>query len=263
MIKLITCDVDGTLLEDYENKINPELFTLIDKFREKGVLFFAASGRQLYNLERIFAPVKDKIGYIAENGSIMVYENKVLHKSEIDRKLAKNISEKILNKEDAELFICCEKSTYVIPKSAKVERFITGDIPNKMTIIKSFDDIEEDILKVSFFYDKGINADIVDYFIKDFGDKLQHAKSGKDWYDFMNLNTHKGESIKILQKHLGISKEETVSFGDNFNDIEMLNDAKYSYAMENAHQDVKKHAKFICKDVVETLKELYRKFFGE
>ena len=263
MIKLITCDVDGTLLKDYADKINPELFTLINKFYEKNVLFFASSGRQLYNLQQIFSPVKDKIGYIAENGALMVYNNETLYKSSIDKALAKNISKKILDKDGAELFISGEKLTYVIPKSNKVDRFIKGDIPNKIGVINTFDDIEEDVLKVSFFYEKGLNDDIINYFVKDFGNKFQHAASGDTWYDFMNLNTHKGNAISILQNNKNISKGETIAFGDNFNDIEMFQNAQYSYAMENAHKNVKKHANFICKDVVETLKEIYNKFFKE
>ena len=43
MIKLITCDIDGTLLKGYDDPIQPELFDLIEKFYKKNVLFFAAS----------------------------------------------------------------------------------------------------------------------------------------------------------------------------------------------------------------------------
>ena len=263
MIKLITCDVDGTLLKEYADDINPELFTLIDKFYEKGVLFFAASGRQLYNLQQIFAPVKDKIGYIAENGAIVVHNDNILYKSVIDVELAKSICQKILDKDGVELFICGEHTTYVIPKSDKVKKYISEEIPNKIDVINHFDDIDQDILKVSFFYDGGLNEEIIQYFVKDFGDKFQHATSGKTWYDFMNLNTHKGNAINFLQENINVSNEETVAFGDNFNDIEMLSDAKYSYAMEDAHEDVKKVANYTCKDVVETLKELYNKFFDK
>ncbi len=263
MIKLITCDVDGTLLKEYSDNINPELFDLIDKFYEKGILFFVASGRQLYNLQQIFEPVRDKIGYIAENGAIVVYKDDTLYKSAIDTELAKSICQKILDKDGVELFICGEHTTYVIPKTDKVNQFISGEIPNKIDAISHFDDIDQDILKVSFFYEDGLNNDIIQHFVKDFGDKFQHTASGKTWYDFMNINTHKGNAISFLQQKLNISNEETVAFGDNFNDIEMLADAKYSYAMEDAHKDVKKVAKYTCRDVVETLKDIYNNFFSK
>lgn len=263
MIKLITCDIDGTLLQGYADPIKPELFDLIEKFYKKGVLFFATSGRQLYNLQKIFAPVKDKIGYIAENGAIIVHNNEILYKSAIDIELAKRLSQKILDKDSVELFICGEYTTYIMPKSEDFNELVGNEIQNHITVIKSFDEIDQDIVKISLFYKDGVNDKIIQYFVKDFGDKFQHTVSGHTWYDFMNLDTHKGNAIRMLQKVINVSSEETVAFGDNFNDIEMLSDAKYSYAMENAHEDVKKVANYTCKDVIETLKEIYNKFFSE
>ena len=125
MIKLITCDIDGTLLE---------LFELIEKFYEKGVLFFATSGRQLYNLQKIFAPVKDKIGYIAENGALVVYNNEVLYKSAIDVNLALELAQKILDRENTELFICGENTTYIMPKCKDFDELVGNEIQNHITI---------------------------------------------------------------------------------------------------------------------------------
>ena len=45
MIKLIVSDIDGTLLEDGGNAVNPELFDVILQLRKQGIQFAAASGR--------------------------------------------------------------------------------------------------------------------------------------------------------------------------------------------------------------------------
>lgn len=263
MIKLITCDIDGTLLKEFTDPIDPELFDLIEKFYEKGVLFFATSGRQFYNLRQIFDPVKDKIGYIAENGGMVIYKDNVLHKSAIDLELVHSLSKKVLEKEGVELFICGENTTYIMPKTKNSKDLSDAEMQSHTTFIETFDEIEEDIIKISLFCKDGVNNEIIKYFVNEFGEKFQHTVSGHTWYDFMNLNTHKGSAIKILQDAINVSSEETVAFGDNFNDIEMLTDAKYSYAMENAHEEVKKCAKYTCKNVVETLKDIYNNFFGE
>ena len=69
MIRLVASDLDGTLL--YPDGNLPEgIFDTIEALHAKGVLFVAASGRQHGNLRRLFAPVKDKIAFIAENGAI-------------------------------------------------------------------------------------------------------------------------------------------------------------------------------------------------
>lgn len=58
MIKLIVSDVDGTLVEDGSGGVNPELFEVILKLREKGIQFAIASGRPWASVEGAFEPVK-------------------------------------------------------------------------------------------------------------------------------------------------------------------------------------------------------------
>ena len=66
MIKLIASDLDGTLLQNGAQRLNPEVFDMIRTLKSHGILFTAASGRQYTNLRRLFAPVKDDIAYVAE-----------------------------------------------------------------------------------------------------------------------------------------------------------------------------------------------------
>ena len=44
---------------------------------------------------------------------------------------------------------------------------------------------------------------------------------------------------------MNISPDQTMVFGDYLNDIEMLEVAKFSFAMKNAHEEVKKTAHFM------------------
>ena len=69
MIKLIVADIDGTLLEDGGNALNPELFGVILKLRKQGIQFAAASGRQWASIEQVFDPIKEKIFYLSDNGA--------------------------------------------------------------------------------------------------------------------------------------------------------------------------------------------------
>ena len=46
MIKLVASDVDGTLVPDGTFEIDPEIYDVIKKLKEKGITFVAASGRQ-------------------------------------------------------------------------------------------------------------------------------------------------------------------------------------------------------------------------
>ena len=80
--------------------------------------------------------------------------------------------------------------------------------------------------------------------VEEFKDILQIACAGDVWLDCMAKNVNKGHAVKVIQDSLGIKPEETMAFGDQLNDIEMLQQAYYSFAVANARDEVKKAARF-------------------
>ena len=63
MVRLIAADMDGTLLD--ENSLLPEeTFELIEKLRDRGVIFCASSGRRYETLRWMFEPVADRMDYV-------------------------------------------------------------------------------------------------------------------------------------------------------------------------------------------------------
>ena len=67
-------------------------------------------------------------------------------------------------------------------------------------------------------------------------------------------NTARSRQTKcsgLFLKYLGISPEETCAFGDNINDIAMLKDSGFSYAVANAREEVRMAAKAVCPSYAE------------
>ena len=87
------------------------------------------------------------------------------------------------------------------------------------------------------------------------------TKSGTTCFDICRLGGTKKQGINILQEMFNVGYDETMVFGDHMNDLEMMNSAYYSYAMENAKEDVKKTARFIASNndddgVIKVIKEV-------
>ena len=55
----------------------------------------------------------------------------------------------------------------------------------------------------------------------------------------------KAASLDVLCKKLGIKQEETVAFGDGYNDLSLIEYCGYGVAMENAVDEVKERANYI------------------
>ena len=127
-------------------------------------------------------------------------------------------------------------------------------------IIDSFRRIDDEILKIAVYVPENMDGVYNNILKPKWGDKVKISVSGEVWVDIYSFGTDKGRAINVIQEKFGIKKEETMAFGDYFNDVEMLQEAWESYAMENAPEDFKKYAKFIAKSneengVLEVIKE--------
>lgn len=258
MIKLIASDMDGTLLNEHD-KIDEEFFHVLNQLKEKNILFVAASGRQYFNLLDKFSKVKNDVIYVAENGSYIVFEEEEIYSCKLDKNVVKSLVDLGRQLEDCEIIVCGKNSAYI---EKNYEKFINQvkRYYMKYEVVSSLDEIEDDILKVTICDFRGASENSNKVFTSAYGNKLQIALSGELWLDIINRDVNKGVAIKLLQEKFNIKPEETMVFGDYFNDIEMFNSAYYSYAMENAPSEVKKHSRFTTKSnrdngVLEVIKD--------
>ena len=77
MFKLIASDMDGTLLDE-NGQVPPETYELILALHERGVHFAASSGRRYDRLCEFFAPVRDKMDFVAANGAQVYADGKMV-----------------------------------------------------------------------------------------------------------------------------------------------------------------------------------------
>ncbi|GAA0721592.1 Cof-type HAD-IIB family hydrolase [Clostridium malenominatum] len=245
MIKLIASDMDGTLLNEH-GKLNEEIFPIIHKLKEKDILFVVASGRQYYNLKNKFSKLEHDIPYIAENGSYVVFKNKEMSSSILDKATTEQLLEQGRRLQECEIILCGKKGAYI----EKGHETFVNEVKKyylKYEIVDNLNEVNDDILKFTICDFKGAAENSNKILHPLWKDKLKVTVSGKVWLDIMNKDSNKGVAIKLLQEKFNIKPEETMVFGDYFNDIEMLNSAYFSYAMENAPEEVKKHARFYAK----------------
>ncbi|WP_195937928.1 HAD family hydrolase [Romboutsia sp. 1001713B170131_170501_G6] len=244
MIKLIATDMDGTLLNN-NNEIHHDFIDVFEKLQEKDIIFAAASGRQYFNLLKRFENVKDKMMFIAENGTFVVYKGEEIFINSLDRNIAKELVNIGRNIENSNVILCGKNSAYI---ESTDEEFIkeVEKYYEKYEVVKDVNEIEDDILKVTICDFNGAQENSNKYY-DDYREDLQVSISGKIWLDITNKGANKGVAIKVLQEKMGIDFNETMVFGDYLNDLEMMEVAYHSYAMENAHDDLKKVSRFIAK----------------
>lgn len=260
MIKLIATDMDGTLLSD-KKELNIEIMDIIMKLKEKGITFIVASGRQYLGLSRMFEKVKDDIYFVAENGAFCVHKEKELFSSIMNRQLVKEVLDEIAQCEVEQVTLCSKYCAYTTDPIV-VETLRNREHKYEIKLVDSLYHVDDEILKVSVME---VDRDCKVSFNRlrpAFKGRAEVTVSGFVYYDVVNKDVNKGNTIAKIQEQLGISIEETVAFGDNYNDLEMFERAGVSYAMENADDEIKQKADKVLGNnnddvVIEEIKRLF------
>lgn len=241
MIRLIVSDIDGTLVSDGSHAINPRFFDVIQELKKKGILFAAASGRQYPSIRRLFKPVEDNIIFIAENGAYVVCRDTEMATTPMQREMAERIVRQMRQLPHCSFTLSGKNATYIESKDEEFIDFLVNGYKNKIEIVDDVLKVDTPILKLALYNKSGIYED-AEILTKQWQDKAKVVIAGSMWLDFMDLSVDKGHALKSIQHITGISKEETICFGDNSNDIGMFHQSGHSYAVGTAKPEVQKEA---------------------
>lgn len=244
-IRLIVSDMDGTLLNS-KHEVSPQFFKLFPKLREKNIFFAVASGRQYYSLMERMEPVKDELIYIAENGAIVMEGEEQKFIRPMEPEMVEHLISAVKELDGKYLVLCGRKQAYI---DSTAPEFMKPFLEHyeKYEVVDNLLDVKDDVfLKVTICDLSGAEENTLPH-VKHFEKDLQVKLSGKIWIDFNAKDAQKGNALKAVQEQHGISKEETMAFGDYLNDLELFEHAGIGYAVENAHPDVKKAAEFVTR----------------
>ena len=245
MIKLIVSDMDGTLVND-EKKIDETIYEILPKLKEMGTKFVVASGRQYPSLLKDFQEHAKDVVICSENGAFIVDDGKELHARCMTKEQVKLSLDAAFAVEGMEPVVCAKCVTYT--RSQEMADLLGSPKFNyKMAIVDDLYNIKDDIIKISMAVVNG--EDTVTMFRKVravLDESLNLVTSGEGCMDTGIYGVNKGAAVEVLQKMWGIKPEETMVFGDQYNDVDMFEKAHYSFAMEGAVEGVKKKARFIA-----------------
>lgn len=259
MIKLVASDLDGTLLQNDAQELTTRAIELIRELTNRGIYFVAASGRQYENEVHLFEPIKDKISYIAENGSLCIHEGKVISRTVIDMELIHRIIEEVKQDGRFEFLISKENACYIENNDPVFVNHIINVVKNTTKIVEDVRNVKGPILKIAIGNMKD-GADIIEGYLKHlqnkFSSEIKVVTSGNIWIDFIAPGTNKGTALLKLLEVLKIKPEECMAFGDQRNDVEMLQAVGTSYAMANAISGISDYSTHVTDSVEDVLERL-------
>lgn len=255
--------MDGTLLNS-QKQIPKHFFEMIKRLKAQGVYFTAASGRSYPKMEQDFAQGLEDMYFICDNGGMVFHRGEVLCQNPIDRTQLMELIDICEQLSDVVLILCGTKGVWYRPCDCAFQKDLDDYYINQH-IIEDLHQVPDEIVKASICDLKNPMLHSQPLLRKHFENRYCFAVSGDVWMDIMSSDVNKGAALEMLQQRLQIQKEETMAFGDFYNDIELLQAAKYSYVMENANYDMRQYGNHIApsNDKGGVMKVIYQQLFSE
>lgn len=229
-MKLIFCDLDGTLL--FSNSRMQLLRTkqLLPKLKEAGYIFCVSSGRAYFELRSFFDDAD--IYYCASDGAVCAESKTTLFEYPINKEdIPSNLTD----------FTAYGKGiAYVKSKNEFLIRKIKKAYKGFVCEISDISEIKESILKIAL-YGENIKEEAKNKF------NIIYERNGIA--ELVSKGTDKARAARELAERLNVKREDVLAFGDNTNDISLFEFAGKSFAAPGSDIKVIKAAGAECGSV--------------
>jgi len=253
MIRMIACDIDGTLLQNGQEALPSEIHTLIPRLASRGIAFCAASGRQFSNLYNLFGPSADQIYYVCENGALIFGKedhDRPLKKLTLSQETIRGLTAAILEEPECEILFSGMNTSYLMLKDPASLPKIQPYLGSKIAVIKGVEEIQDEVVQISA-YCQPDTRHAYEAISPAWRERVNVFVAGRNWIDFSCAS--KGMGLKTLCDELRIPLNEVMAFGDHYNDVSMLDIVGYPVIMENAAGSLKERYPVRCKSVVDMI----------
>lgn len=233
--------MDGTLLNS-KHEVSSKFFKLFEELKKRDIKFVAASGRQYNSIVDKLDAIKDDIIVVAENGAFVKKQDLELLATPLNHTAIKNTIEILKNVAGIHPVLCGKNNAYINGNS---DDFVSKlrEYYSEFSILNDIASFDGEVLKIAVYHFESSEKYIYPL-VNHLESELKVKVSGENWLDISHMNANKGYALQHIQEKYGISRQETMVFGDYNNDLEMMAMADFSFAMANAHPNVTAAANF-------------------
>lgn len=228
-IKMILTDLDHTLLRS-DGSISDYTKQILKKCQSCGILVVIATARYWIGAERYIEEIRPDYE-ITTDGTLIHQRGKQVYSCSMDATDANQIIQDLIEQNsNTEITVAAGRqvfwNSHHISESEKLHKAVFNDYRKPLCC-----QINKIVAELS-------NSDIAVKIANKNHCRLQSYR-GENWYAFLPEKSGKIQAILELAKSLNISLSDIVSFGDDINDIEMLQISGTGVAVSNAVTDVK------------------------
>lgn len=239
MYKLVATDLDGTLLNS-DHQLDPFTVATVRKLDQAGVQFVIATGRHYCDV----AGIRDVLGirpYLVTSNGARVHapDDTMVHSRNLSPDLVRRLVQPAVVGAHGRVIVnLFADDAWLIDRDAPELLAFHQDSGFRYDVIDMRAHDGSDIAKVLYIGDPADLAQIAARLEDEFGNALYVTYSLPDCLEVMTSNVSKGRALRFVLDRLGVHASHCIAFGDNMNDIDLLETAGHPYMMNNANPDL-------------------------
>jgi len=265
--KIVFSDIDGTLL-NHDRELSPATISTIKKLKDK-LPFVLISARMPAAMRHLQARLEiNEQPIICYNGGLILVDGNAVSSTEIPLKTIEGLCD-FNKKMDCHLSLYHNDEWYVPQHDQWAAREenntkVKPVIKSNREVLSEWSKHDKGAHKIMAMGDEAHIDEIKDYLSTNFPNQLHLYRSKPTYLEIANKEISKLTAINfLLQNHFKISTEETIAFGDNYNDVEMIKGVGMGVAVGNARKEVLEVANIVTQSgkedgVANSLKELFK-----
>jgi Cof subfamily protein (haloacid dehalogenase superfamily) len=247
--KAVFIDMDGTMLTK-SHHISPRTKEVMQQLMGRGVMIVPVSARPLHGMLHI---VKDvfpaDVPLVSLNGSYIYQESKIIYDNAIAPQETVLISNELQGQDVSVMYYSgmdwfASEKTELVRKEQRITPVHVTVQPFEK-IISHCQQQNTGVHKILIAGKEQLILDVEEKMLSKFSSVYNICKSQPIYLEMMHASSSKLNAIRFLMNKYGISREETIAIGDNYNDAEMISFAAKGVAMGNAPDAIKKSADYI------------------
>ena len=247
--KIVFSDVDGTLLNS-SHLILPSTLAAIKELKRRNIEFVIVSARSPSGIYPILEFSNLTCPIICYSGALILDKNRTpLYSTGFCKSKGKKIIDYLENNNLDCTWNIYSMDTWIVKDRMDKRVKLEENIVHAKAINGNIDMLRDEapIGKILCMCNPDHIFDIEQQ-LKNAFPELSIAKSSPTLLEIMADNVNKSTAVKRLCTILNISLENTIAFGDNYNDVEMLNTVATPFLMGNAPNELKSTFKNITSD---------------
>ncbi len=249
-IRVIATDMDGTLLDPKGQLDLPRLEKILDKLDQCDIRFVIATGNEVHRMRQLLGHLAERVVLVVANGARIFENNELIQAQTWDDAMVDRALGHFKGRECQDQFVVTAMNGGFVKEGTvftELDKFMTPEMIEKLyqrtNFVDEFDSkLFGGVLKMSMVVGEERSESVLQEINDLFDGHVRAVSSGYGCIDILQDGIHKAWGLEELLKRWGLKPEQIMAFGDSENDIEMLELAGISYAMENAEEAVKRVA---------------------